>query len=207
MSTTSTGPVPPDEPESRGGLVREGDPLPEDAGRVLLPMARAAIAEELGSPHVRRDHPAWLDRPGAAFVTLTLDGQLRGCIGTLEAHRPLGEDVRANARNAAFEDPRFLPLGEEELDDVRIEVSVLSAPRPLDVTSEDQAVRVLRPGVDGVVLRSGRHRATFLPQVWEQLPDPHDFLAHLRRKAGLRPDHWDADTQLSVYTVRAWEEE
>lgn len=202
--------------------------LPADAGRILLPLARGAIAARLrleagvedgfeaeptpAGPGVSvqqlDEHPAWLDAPGAAFVTLHLDGELRGCIGTLEAFRPLAEDVRINAVNAAFRDPRFLPLAPEEFDLIRVEVSVLSAPEPLDdVRSEARAVAALRPGVDGVILRSGSHRATFLPQVWQQLPSPHDFLTHLRRKAGLRPDHWDEHTTVSRYTVQAWEEE
>ncbi|QGF23437.1 AmmeMemoRadiSam system protein A [Raineyella fluvialis] len=200
--------------------------LPDDAGRVLLPLAREAIAEHLrlqvgvedgfeapyGAPEAPNwevdEHPAWLDAPGATFVTLTIDGELRGCIGTLEAFRSLEEDVRRNAVNAAFRDPRFAPLGPEEFDLVRVEVSVLSAPVPLDdVRSEAEAIARLRPGVDGVILRSGSHRATFLPQVWDHIPAPKDFLAHLRRKAGLRPDHWDEHTRIERYTVRAWEEE
>lgn len=200
--------------------------LPPDAGRILLPLARGAIAERLrleagvedgfeaqfagpdASVRVLDEHPAWLDAPGAAFVTLHIDGDLRGCIGTLEAFRPLGDDVRINAVNAAFRDPRFEPLAAGEFDLVRVEVSVLSTPEPLpDVRSEAQAVARLRPGVDGVILRSGSHRATFLPQVWDHLPAPDDFLTQLRRKAGLRPDHWDEHTRLLRYTVQAWEEE
>lgn len=209
------------------------DVVPDDAGRLLLPLARRAIAEHLrleagatagveaespvsggqrgdvGVPRARvlDEHPDWLAVPGASFVTLRIGVDLRGCIGTLEAFRPLAEDVRGNAVNAAFRDPRFAPLTAEEFDRIRIEVSVLSAPEPLDdVRSEAEAVARLRPGVDGVILRSGGHRATFLPQVWEQLPSPYDFLARLRRKAGLRPG-WDGHTRISRYTVRAWEEE
>lgn len=202
-----------------------GGRLPDDAGRVLLPLARAAIAghlrleagvedgfeAEFPRPGSRvrllDEHPAWLGAPGAAFVTLRIAGDLRGCIGTLEAFRPLGEDVRINAINAAFRDPRFEPLSAREFDLVCIEVSVLSTPEPVgDVRSAAEAVALLHPGVDGVILRSGPHRATFLPQVWGQLPSPYDFLARLRQKAGLGPD-WDAPARLLRYTVQAWEEE
>lgn len=180
--------------------------LPSDAGRVLLPLARGAIAAHLGGGGSKRPHAPWLAVPGASFVTLTQDGALRGCIGSLAAHRPLGEDVAHNAVAAAVHDPRFSPLPPAELDRTRIEVSVLSEPEPLTVRDEDDAANQLRPAVDGVVVSSGWHRATFLPQVWAHYPDAHQFLRELKRKAGLPAHSWDADLRLSRYTVTSWEE-
>ena len=152
----------------------------------------------------------WLEAPGASFVTLTSGrapgGALRGCIGSLVARRPLREDVEANAVAAALHDPRFAPLTARELDDVVVEVSVLSAPAVLPAADEAELLARLRPGVDGVVLSASGHRATFLPQVWEQLPDPADFLARLRRKAGLPADYWGRDVVVQTYTVSAWQE-
>lgn len=181
--------------------------LPENAGLTLLPLARWAIAQRL-----HRDFPApgtdqpWLREPGASFVTLTINGDLRGCIGSLVAHRPLEDDVVSNAQAAAFEDPRFLPLTEHELDAVSIEVSVLSEPVPMSFSSRDDALAQLRPGVDGVVLTAGHHRATFLPQVWSQLPSPGQFIGHLLRKAGLPADYWSPAMRLERYTVTSFEE-
>ena len=183
---------------------------PADAGLVLLPLARAAIARHLGPDEPAAPDAPWLDAPGACFVTLTSGrapgGALRGCIGSLEARRPLREDVEANAVAAACRDPRFPPLGRAELDDVVMEVSVLSAPTALPAADEAELLARLRPGVDGVVLSACGRRATFLPQVWEQLPDPADFLARLRRKAGLPADYWGRDVVVETYTVTAWQE-
>lgn len=178
--------------------------LPADAGRVLLPLARASIARRLGWQVADVTWEEWLDEPGASFVTLSIGGRLRGCIGSLEVYRGLGEDVVANARAAAFRDPRFPALGAHELSAVRIEVSVLSAPEPMAVTSRSEALAALVPGRDGVILTSGGHRATFLPQVWEQLPQPEDFLGALTRKAGLPAGHWDEHTWLARYRVHSW---
>lgn len=176
----------------------------QQLGDALLARARNAIASEFGSAEVREpDHPA-LHRPGATFVTLTLHGELRGCIGSIEAFRPLDQDVRANARAAAFEDPRFSPLRSGELAATRIEVSLLSPAEPIHFVSEADAVRQLRPGIDGVVLRSGRHRGTFLPQMWDALPDSRRFMSHLKRKAGLAEDSWPEDLKLSRYEVQKW---
>lgn len=178
-----------------------------ELGGLLLRIARAAIANDLGVRTPMPGHEPELAHPGASFVTLTSGGRLRGCIGTLQAYRPLGDDVAENARAAAFADPRFPPLRADELDGVRIEVSRLSAPEPVDYDgTEAGAIRALRPGVDGVVLHSGRHRATFLPQVWEQLPEARTFLEHLRRKAGLDDRAWPADARLERYGVESWQE-
>jgi hypothetical protein len=184
----------------------EANPLDAEKGSTLLKLARSEIASKLGEPAAKPIKAAWLQEPGASFVTLTRQGELRGCIGTLEAHRPLGVDVRENAVAAAFRDPRFMPLTRGEFDDIRVEVSVLSPTEPLQVKDESAALAVLRPNVDGVVFEYGHYRSTFLPQVWEQLPKPAEFLAHLKRKAGLPVDFWADQVRLSRYTVSKWRE-
>jgi AmmeMemoRadiSam system protein B/AmmeMemoRadiSam system protein A len=175
-------------------------------GPALLARARNAIAARLGqATRAEPDHPA-LARPGATFVTLTRNDELRGCIGSLEAHRSLDHDVRANAVAAAFRDPRFAPLTLAELPHTRVEVSLLTAPQPMKFSDEADALRQLRPHVDGVILTAGRHRGTFLPQVWEQLPEPRLFMAHLKQKAGLPADEWSSEVELQRYEVRKWKE-
>lgn len=173
---------------------------------LLTALARAAIGETFGLIGPNLPHPGWLDAPAATFVTLTRQGRLRGCIGSLEAHRPLAQDLAHNARAAAFHDPRFPPLVEEELEHIRIEVSLLSRPEPLPYVDEADALAQLRPGIDGVILQTGSRQATFLPQVWQQLPRPADFIAHLKQKAGLRADAWPDDLLLSRYTVEQFSE-
>jgi hypothetical protein len=178
----------------------------EQQGHLLTSLARAAIAREFDEETDPLPHPAWLDAPGAVFVTLTEGGRLRGCIGSLEAHRSLGEDLDHNARAAAFSDPRFPRLAHAELGKTRVEVSVISPASPMTFSDEADALRQLRLGIDGVILEFGWHRATFLPQVWEQLPEPRVFLAHLKQKAGLAGDFWDDDLRLSRYGVEKFEE-
>lgn len=180
--------------------------IPVDAGLILLPIARAAIATALGRHCAVNEDALWLRDPGACFVTLTQAGQLRGCIGSLEARRSLLDDVKENAGAAAFHDPRFAPLSDSELDQTDLEVSVLSPTQTLRFVSENDALDQLRPGVDGILLEYGQHRGTFLPQVWEQLPDRAEFLAHLKRKAGLPIDFWDDHINLKRYTVHKWTE-
>ena len=182
-------------------------PLPREAGQVLLPLARAAIAGELGIARTARDDMPWLRLQGACFITVTEAGNLRGCIGTLRPHRALAEDVRSNAVAAAFRDPRFKPLTTAELDAISLEISVLSALEALACSGEQDALRQLRPGIDGVVLEYGHHSSTFLPQVWESFKEPADFLAHLKQKAGLPPDLWGPEMKLMRYTVQKWREE
>jgi AmmeMemoRadiSam system protein A len=149
-----------------------------------------------------------LQRDGASFVTLTKHGQLRGCIGSLEPRRPLVLDVQENAAAAAFNDPRFPPVRLEELDDLRVEISVLSPPQPLSYDGPDDLIAKLRPGVDGVVIERGWNRATFLPQVWEKLPDPNQFLQHLCLKAYLPADAYcHPDLDVYTYGVEKFEEE
>ena len=132
------------------------------------------------------------------FVTLTRDGNLRGCIGNLSPQHPLIRSVAANARKAAFEDHRFPRLDEAELPLVRIEVSVLTPPQPLAVSNLAELMRQLTPGVHGLVVEEGSRRATFLPQVWDKLPDAQQFLAHLFTKAGLSPGHWSENMRFST---------
>ena len=181
--------------------------LSTERGQTLLALARAAIAHSLGLKAATLEMPHWLQEPGASFVTLTQNGQLRGCIGSLAAHRPLGEDVRANAVAAALRDPRFPALTVAELARTRVEVSVLSPMQPLAFSTETDALAQLRPQVDGVVLEYGAHRGTFLPQVWEQLPAPKEFMAHLKSKAGLPASFWADGVRLQRYTVDKWKED
>ena len=180
--------------------------MPVNKGRILLPIARSAIAETLGRSIETNEDATWLQDKAACFVTLMQKDNLRGCIGTLEAHRPLLEDVKHNARAAAFNDRRFSPLTTEELEITEVEISLLSAMRPLDFSNEQEALAQLQPGIDGVVFEFGRYRSTFLPQVWEQLPDTRDFIAHLKTKAGLAADFWADEVKLSNYTVNKWKE-
>jgi AmmeMemoRadiSam system protein A len=188
--------------------LRDGNssPYPADAGGVLLPLARAAIAAELGLGQRALGDQPWLKQQAASFITLMREGKLRGCIGTLRPHRALVEDVVANAVGAAFRDPRFTPLSAEEFSGVAVEVSVLSALEPMHFGDEPDALRQLRAGIDGVVFQYGHHTSTFLPQVWENFQAPVDFMAHLKYKAGLPPDFWDKDVRLSRYTVFKWRE-
>jgi len=171
------------------------DPLTAEERRQLLDLARravyAAAAGEPLPPVDPAETSARLWEEGAAFVTLTeADGDLRGCIGALEAYQPLVLDVRAHAAAAAVEDYRFSPLRPEEVERIRIEISRLSAPVALHYQDPADLARRLRPGVDGVILRDAGRRATFLPQVWEKLPHVEDFLGQLCRKMGMPADHW-----------------
>jgi len=177
-------------------------------GELLLSIARTSIAEALGLENegYPDELPAWLLEDGACFVTLTQNDHLRGCIGSLEPHRPLLDDVKSNARSAAFKDPRFEPLSADELAITEVEVSLLSATEPLHFSSEEEALAQLHPGTDGVIFEYGHHRSTFLPQVWEQLPSTATFMAHLKNKAGLSADFWDDEVKLSRYSVSKWKE-
>jgi hypothetical protein len=175
-------------------------------GLTLLALARAAVDESLDGPKVQVPREPWLAQPGACFVTLRKDGELRGCIGSIEAHRPLSEDVLENARGAAHRDPRFPPLRRNELDAVRFEVSLLSALERVEVETEQEALEKLRPGVDGVMLQWGSHRGVFIPKMWQQLPDPVQFLSFLRKKAGLPRGEWLSGTRMWRFTAEDWAE-
>ena len=176
-------------------------------GRTLLGIARDSIEAALGvSPRKPLPDALWLKPVRASFVTLTQNGGLRGCIGSLEAHRPLGEDVSHNARAAALSDPRFAPLAREELAATRVEVSILATPKLLAFADHADLIAQLRPGEDGLILECGGARGTFLPQVWESLPDPEQFVAELKRKAGLEPGVSTAKCRIQRYGVLKWKE-
>jgi AmmeMemoRadiSam system protein A len=175
-------------------------------GLTLLALARATVEESLEGPQVQVPEEPWLSEPGACFVTLRKEGELRGCIGSLEAHRALAEDLMHNARSAAHRDPRFAPLQRNELDLVRFEVSLLSPLEQLEVKTEEEALAVLRPGRDGVLLQWGPYRGVFIPKMWKQLPSPVEFLAYLRRKAGLSSHEWHPGTRLWRFTAEDWAE-
>jgi AmmeMemoRadiSam system protein B/AmmeMemoRadiSam system protein A len=180
----------------------------EDAGLALLAIARAAIGHRLGvhAEAPRTDVVPWLERPGASFVTLMLGGRLRGCIGSLQASRRLGEDVAENAQAAALRDPRFPALTREEWVRTEVEVSVLSTAKSLRFGDEAELLAQLRAGEDGVILEHEGRRATFLPQVWESLPEKPRFLAELKHKAGIPADTRLARCKLWRYRVIKWKQ-
>ncbi len=186
----------------------------KEQGQLLVKLARQTIYKELGqdvqgseSLETALRSKEFQERR-ATFVTLNKSGQLRGCIGSLLGREPIVEGVRHNAINAAFHDPRFRPLSEEELDQIEIEISILSDPKPLEYHDGDDLIAKLRVNVDGVILRKGSASATFLPQVWKQLPNPKDFLSHLCRKAGLHADAWQKTRpEILTYQVEYFEEE
>ena len=183
------------------------DDITDEQGESLPALARTAVAEALGRGRLERPDDGWLYRTAATFVTLTHGGALRGCIGSIQAISPLLDDLIHNARAAAFSDPRFPALTAEELPGTRFEVSLLTPLAPFaNAGSEEDVIRRLAPGTDGVLIEWGDHRGTFLPQMWEQLPDPRHFLGHLKQKAGLDPGFWAPDVQLWTFAVRKWAE-
>ncbi len=189
--------------------------LSPEQGQLLVKLARQTLSKQLAkqipqneidSLNTALTDPCFNSSCGT-FVTLTIDGQLRGCIGNLTSNESLTSSVRRNAINAAFHDPRFSPLGASELDRISIEVSILSEPRPLYYREASDLLKKLRPHIDGVILRKEPASATFLPQVWEQLPRPQDFLGHLCLKAGLAADAWQhSELEVSTYQVQYFEE-
>lgn len=176
-----------------------------DHGPAIIALARASVAHGLAHqqalPVDPAAHPEALRATLACFVTLQAAGDLRGCIGSIQASRALALDVAGHAFDAAFRDPRFPPVTAEEAPGLDYHVSILSPMQPLAVSGEMDLLARLRPGVDGLLIEDGFHRATFLPSVWESLPDPADFLARLLRKAGLRPGHWSPTFKVSRYTT------
>ena len=187
------------------------DQLTDGEKQTLLRLAREAMEHGVRGkklpPLDNNSLTPRLREHGASFVTLTIHGELRGCIGALEAYQPLVDDVREHAIAAALEDPRFRPVDETELDRIKIEVSRLTAPRPLEYSSSADLLTKLRPHVDGVILKSDYRRATFLPQVWEQIPNPEDFLDHLCAKMGARSNLWrNTKLQVFVYQVEEFHE-
>lgn len=182
--------------------------MTETLGNELLRQARAAIDEALGGPPCPAPELDLheLQEPGATFVTLKKNDYLRGCIGSLQAWRPLLSDVRANAVAAALNDLRFYALERTELASVRIEVSLLTPPEPVEFSNEDDLLKKLVPFEDGLIITWHTHRATFLPQVWEDLPDPKQFLAHLKLKSGVPADTSIELFSIQRYRVQKWKE-
>jgi AmmeMemoRadiSam system protein A len=188
--------------------------LTEEQGKALLWLARETIARQLGKeprepePDIAaclRDQA--LQEKRGTFVTLKEHGELRGCIGTLVGIDPIVEGVKRNALHAAFDDSRFSPVEEEELAAIEVEVSILTEPTPLIYATPEELLARLQAGVDGVIIRKGGQGATFLPQVWEQLPAPEDFLCHLCRKGGLPAEVWRSGTlEVLTYRVQYFEE-
>ncbi len=188
------------------------DQLTLEEKQELLALARQALEHGVrGQPLPALDDASLtpnLRADGASFVTLTVRGNLRGCIGALEPYQPLAQDVREHAVAAALEDYRFPPVQERELADIDIEVSRLTQPVPLEYSTADDLLAKLRPGVDGVILKDGFRRATFLPQVWEKVADKEEFLSHLCMKMGAPSDQWKRKhLDVLVYQVEEFHEE
>ena len=186
--------------------------LNEEQGQILVKLARQTIEERLGRRSIKVDPDSMTDsvfkEKRGTFVTLTISKQLRGCIGNLDSTDSIVDGIERNAINAAFRDPRFPPLKSDELDRVDIEVSILTEPQPLQYRNSKDLLSKLRVNVDGVILRKGSASATFLPQVWEQLPQPEKFLSHLCTKAGLPADTWKkGNLEILTYQVQYFEEE
>ena len=173
-------------------------------GQRLLRLARESIHHHLGGPSFEVPDGEIYQEKAATFVTVMRKGELHGCIGTLEPQRTLVDDVQHNAVAAAFFDPRSRPLLPNELNTISVEVSLLGPLEPLRVRSEVEAIEKIRPHEDGVVLRDGRQRATFLPQVWEKLPDPVEFLAQLKQKAGIPVHGWSPSLEVFRYSLTKW---
>ncbi|MEW6753638.1 MAG: AmmeMemoRadiSam system protein A [Candidatus Latescibacterota bacterium] len=186
----------------------EGE-LGADERCILLQVARQSVryGVDCGLPLVVRaaDYPPPLQRCQATFVTLRVAEELRGCIGTCLPVRPLVEDVAHNAYAAGFLDPRFAPLSGLELPGLHIHISLLSVPEPMSFTSEEELLAQVRAGVDGLLLEEGVRRGTLLPAVWDSLPDPRQFLRHLKLKAGLPPDYWSGTLRVLRYTAESVE--
>jgi AmmeMemoRadiSam system protein A len=189
-------------------LYEGGEVKHEDAGGTLISIASGSISNGLGlGPKPEVDGAAWLDQAGATFVTLLRAGALRGCIGSLEAARPIGADVADNALGAAFRDPRFPALTRDEWPLCSVEVSLLSVPKPIQFADEDHLLALIHAGEDGLILEAAGRRATFLPQVWESIADTRQFLEELMRKAGVPAGTRLARCRLSRYRVIKWRAE
>ena len=186
--------------------------LSKEEGKYLLEVARKTIKNRLFE--LKKAQINWKDMPEifqkrlGTFVTINIEGNLRGCIGHIIPRETLIEGIKVNAINAAFRDPRFHPLTEDEFDRIEIEISILTPPKELPYTDAEDLLKKLRSGIDGVIIKKGFYEATFLPQVWDQLPKKEEFLSHLCLKAGLSADSWKTEKlQVSTYQVQAFEEE
>jgi uncharacterized protein len=175
--------------------------------RTLLDLAAASIDHALTENRVLQvaaeDYPEPLRAPRASFVTLRIGGRLRGCMGSLQVTEPLVINVAKNAYVAAFRDPRFPPVTRAEFTSLDIHLSLLTQAEPVECQSEAHLLALVRPGIDGLILIEGSRRGTLLPSVWETLSDPRDFLAHLKRKAGLPPDYWSSTLRVERYTAES----
>tara|TARA_Y100001001_G_C7924739_1_gene279979 strand:+ start:37 stop:597 length:561 start_codon:yes stop_codon:yes gene_type:complete len=149
--------------------------------------------------------PESLLKLGASFVTLTLDGELRGCIGSVKPHRPIAQDVAANAYLAAFQDSRFSPLTATELKNIHFSIMLLSPLEPIDFDDESELITIIRPNIDGLVLQEGDNRGVFLPDMWQNIPDKQSFLNALKFKAGLKQNYWSDSLNCWRFTVRTVE--
>ncbi len=183
--------------------------LDNSQGQLLLKLARKTLVHKLEKgPLPQKPEEPVLSIKAAVFVTLKKDGKLRGCIGNLEPVGSLWEGIRNNTINAAFNDYRFSPLVSDELSAVKLSISILSQPQPLEYKDTEDLLAKLQPGIDGVILRDGQRSATFLPQVWQQLPSPEQFLGHLCLKANLSQETWQQKKlEISTYQVQSFEEE
>ncbi len=184
------------------------EPLTDGEQRLLLQLARESIELAVWGKKLPKlnlnSFPQALQANRASFVTLTIQDQLRGCIGALEAYQPLAEDVREHAVAAALQDPRFPPVVKDELNRIKIEVSVLSAPQALPYESSEDLIKKIKPHVDGVILKHGERKATFLPQVWQKIPNPQEFMNRLSYKLIGRENFW-RETKLQVFTYQVEE--
>ena len=178
----------------------------KEEGRILLDLADKAIKFGLENGEILKvklnDYSEKLQANGASFVTLEIEGQLRGCIGTLKAYQPLIQDIAQNAYEAAFEDTRFEPVTSGEYKKLEKHISILSKPVSVDFTSEYDLIKKLRPGIDGLILSDKEYKGTFLPSVWQELPDPKLFLQHLKLKAGLPKNYWSDTMRAEKYVVQ-----
>lgn len=185
----------------------------ESQKKELLRLARKTISEGCTrgfppepNPEEDEDQPDFFLQKAACFVTLHKRGALRGCVGSTLAHRPLLDDVIHNAFASAFRDHRFPPVTESELTDINVEISILTPQQQMEITGERDLLKQVRPGIDGLLIRNPQYSATFLPQVWKQLPNPRQFLAHLKNKAGMVPGAWPDDMECFRYQCLKFEE-
>lgn len=197
--------------EKMGGNMTDIDKLTDEEGKYLLEVARKTIEQRIFDRKKTKESDADLsaifNELRGTFVTLTIKGRLRGCIGHITPQETLFEGIKINAVNAAFRDPRFRPLSSEEWKNVKIEISILTDPKQLFYSDSGDLLNKLRPDVDGVIIKKGYRQSTFLPQVWDQLPEKEEFLTHLCLKAGLGGDAWKKeDLEVSTYQAQAFEE-